>query len=297
MTDASGRLGRIVGTMPGARWNDRERPPRSITAVPYESSSRGRRLECAITILAVLLIAGADATCSGASRPTAPAGSKAATSASSPRLRLPQSVGPFVFGKPWAGYRRACRSIAAVLRDEPVLCPAALPRPVPAINRVAPPRAYGYVCWRSHSHRHCLYPEDARAANPGMRSSRFYYLVNAFYGAPDENPSHQRRNTPRRFFHLMVWGGPVPDGALQLDDKARGRPLQRPLGSYSIDGRRGRLYHGLSYLHGGGEYANHFTFLTGTTSDRLVVSLHAWAPRAETLATLRALVSWLRVAG
>jgi hypothetical protein len=148
------------------------------------------------------------------------------------------------------------------------------------------------VCWMTHGHRHCLYPRDAASAKP--KYARLYYLVNAFYGAPDENPRHQRSNTPRRFFHLMVWGGPVPDGALQLGDKAHGRLLQRPLGAYSVDGHRGQLYRGLPYWLGGGEYGNHYTFVWGPPQARTVVSVHAWAPRSETLAVLRAVVGWLR---
>lgn len=174
------------------------------------------------------------------------------------------------------------------------MCPMGLPRPIPAIGKIAPPRAYGYVCWMTHGHRRCLYPRDAASAKP--KDAKPYYLVNAFYGAPDENPHHQRSNTPRRFFHLMIWGGPVPNGALQLGEKSDGRLLQRPLGAYAVDGHRGRLYRGLPYWLGGGEYGNHYTFVWGTAQRRMVVSLHAWAPRAETLAVLRAVVGWLRPA-
>jgi len=254
----------------------------------------GRRFSAAIAALAVLMIAWVGAACSHPSQMEASSSQTAETSTVRPPPHLPQFVAGFEFGRSWATYRRACTSVSAAMRRGVVLCPVALPRPIPAIARIAPPRAYGYVCWMRHGHRRCLFPRDAASAKP--KDARPYYLVNAFYGAPDENPRHQRDNTPRRFFHLMIWGGPVPDGALQLGDKAGGRLLQRPLGAYSIDGHHGRLYRGLPYWLGGGEYGNHYTFVWGNKQSRLVVSLHAWAPRVETLAVIRAVVGWLRPA-
>jgi hypothetical protein len=256
------------------------------------SANRVRRLDAAVGALAVVAIAGAGAACTHSSAREPSSTRTTVTPTAKPPPPLPQSVAGFQFGRPWKVYRRACSSIAIAIHPESVLCPAALPRPIPSIGRIAPPRAYGYVCWMGE-HRHCLLPRDAESAKP--KDARLYYLVNAFYGAPNENPRHQRRNTPQRFFQLMVWGGPVPDGALQLRDKTRGRLLQRPLGAYSVDGHRGQLYRGLPYWLGGGEYGNHYTFVWGGPQDRMVVSVHAWVPRSETLAVLRAVVGWLRL--
>lgn len=132
------------------------------------------------------------------------------------------------------------------------------------------------------------YPLYAASTKP--KGARPYYLANAFYGAPDENPQQQRRNMPRRFFHLMIWGGPVPDGALQLGNRADGRLLQRP-----VDGHRGQPCRGLPYWLGGGGYGDHYTFVRdaaaadGRQRPRV-------GPKSRTLGVLRALVGCLRPA-
>ena len=105
--------------------------------------------------------------------------------------------------------------------------------------------------------------------------------------------------------HITVAAGAVwrltpfrdPDQAstvMRLSDAIRERARSRPVsfGYRRWNGLRGVLYLAPPYLHGG-QLGDHLVFQWGRADRMYVVSLHTWAPLAETAATLRAMVETL----
>ena len=115
-----------------------------------------------------------------------------------------------------------------------------------------------------------------------------------------EDPRRPERNRPPRMGHLVVAAGEVEalsagafassrsarlrNGLLRLE---RSRPLE--LGPVRWAGRRGRLLLAPPYLRGG-MLGNHLVFRWRQRGTDFVVSLHAWEPLREAVATLRAIV-------
>ncbi len=62
----------------------------------------------------------------------------------------------------------------------------------------------------------------------------------------------------------------------------------------TLGGHRGVLYAGLPYTQGGNELGGHLTFIWHDETVTRVASLHAWTPRRQTLAVLRALIESLK---
>ena len=157
----------------------------------------------------------------------------------------------------------ACRRLAAA-KPVVVLCPSLLPRPR-ASDPSTPIGVYTFpVC-------HALVKE---------RGCPLYDLA-VLYGAPNESPGHGAENTPARFLHFELLGGRYILDATTVHGFSGGRPLQRPVGARTIAGHRGRLYFGLPYDRGGGEYGSHYTFVWRLGAWRYAASLHSWRPTGK----------------
>jgi hypothetical protein len=135
------------------------------------------------------------------------------------------------------------------------------------------------------------------------RVSRYAYGVVFTYNAPWEQPNKQRLNSPRRFLHFEVLGlitKRIPPEAfirLVVDPRiraSRGDFFLRRLRTMTLGGHRGVLYAGLPYNRGGNELGGHLTFIWHDQNVTRVASLHAWTPRRQTLAVLRALIESLK---
>lgn len=164
-----------------------------------------------------------------------------------------------------------------------VLCPTLLPRASEGTRRSDQPA-------RLH-------------ASGYRRVSRYAYGVLFTYGAPWEQPSKQLLNSPRRFLHFEVLGlitKRVPRDSfirVVVDPSIRasgGDLFLRRLRTTTVGGHRGVLYAGLPYNKGGNELGGHLTFIWDEQNVTRVVSLHAWTPRRQTLAVLRALIESLK---
>jgi hypothetical protein len=157
-----------------------------------------------------------------------------------------------------------------------VLCPTLLPRPLPP-HRATPVGVYTFpVCHAEHRKPDCP-----------------LYDLAVLYGAPAGSPGHGLRNSPRSFLHLELLGGRGVPGAIGVGGLSGTRPLQRLLGTRTIGEHRGRLYFGLPYDRGGGEYGSHYTFVWRQGAWRYAASLHAWRPHRQTLAVLGAIIEHL----
>ena len=173
--------------------------------------------------------------------------------------------------------RDACIRLAAS-KPLPVICPTVLPRPLPA----APATPIGV-----HTFHVCQ--------AFGMPSGCPLYDFAVLYGAPDERPGHAASNTPLAFLHFEILGGRRIDAAVDVHGLSGDRRLQRPLGSRTIAGHRGRLYFGLPYSEGGGEYGSHYTFVWRQGGWGYAASLHSWTPHTQTLAVLAAILADLKM--
>jgi hypothetical protein len=177
--------------------------------------------------------------CSSASDPTPPASSRSAT--------VPREAHAVPAGFRLRPLTRpesaACRRIAEA-KPIAVLCPTLLPRPGPA-DPSTPIGAYVFpVCHALVKGRGCP-----------------LYDFAVLYGAPNESPGHAAEHTPARFLHFELLGGRYILDATTVHGRSGTRPLQRLVGSRTIAGHHGRLYFGLPYDRGGGEYGSHYTFV------------------------------------
>jgi hypothetical protein len=105
-------------------------------------------------------------------------------------------------------------------------------------------------------------------------------LFNLQWGA--ESPGRPGRNRPPRLSHVVVAAG------------TEGEALQgiraRPLRDVDWSGRQGTLVRAAPYPRGG-LHGSHLVFRWQEGRREYAVSLHTWAPLAETVATLRAVVA------
>ena len=171
--------------------------------------------------------------------------------------------------------RAACTRLAAS-KPLPVVCPTVLPRPLPAAP-ATPIGVYTFPVCRAY----------------GKPSGCPLYDFAVLYGAPDERPGHAVYNTPPAFLHFELLGGRRIYAAVDVHGLSGNRLLQRPLGSRTIAGHRGRLYFGLPYNEGGGEYGSHYTFVWRQGGWGYAAELHSWTPHTQTLAVLAAIVAHL----
>jgi hypothetical protein len=137
----------------------------------------------------------------------------------------------------------------------------------PACPRLVPEAPY--------DERPEVYVAQLIPAGPGAPE-----LFNLQWGA--ETPGRPERNRPPRLSHVVLAAG-APGEALQ---GIRLRPL-RPV---AWSGRRGTLLRAAPYPRGG-LHGNHLVFRWQEGNREYAVSLHIWAPPAETVATLRAVVA------
>jgi hypothetical protein len=225
----------------------------------------------AVVRLAPLLLVGLVAACSS-SDSTSPSGAPESLSRSAhrvgPGLRLAALT------KPEQG---ACRRLAST-KPMTVLCPTRLPRPEAA----SPPTPIGvytfHVC-------------QAEGRKPGCP----LYDLAVLYGVPSRSPGNAAKDTPSRFLHFEMLGGRYVPDALGVHGLSGTRPLQRLVGTRTIAGHRGRLYFGLPYNHGGGEYGSHYTFIWRQGSWSYAASLHSWKPHTTTLKVLADIISHVGV--
>jgi hypothetical protein len=116
-----------------------------------------------------------------------------------------------------------------------------------------------------------------------------------------EYPAEPELNRPPRMAHLVIAGGEVERSAPVFDLAGRPRVrlrnglvrLQRvrsfSFGRVRWSGLRGDLFLAPSYPRGG-MLGNHLVFRWGGDR-RYIVSLHAWEPLTEAVATLKAIVA------
>jgi hypothetical protein len=116
-----------------------------------------------------------------------------------------------------------------------------------------------------------------------------------------EHPGQPERNRPPRMAHLVIVGGVVERSAPVFDlARAPRRKLRNGLvrpervrslsfGRVTWSGLAGDLFLAPSYPRGG-MLGNHLVFRWGAARNRYVVSLHAWEPLTEAVATLKAIV-------
>ncbi len=90
----------------------------------------------------------------------------------------------------------------------------------------------------------------------------------------------------------MVGGRDVLE-VLGVHRGSGGRPLERLVGTRTIAGYHGRLYFGLPYSQGGGQYGSHYTFVWHEGRLRYAASLHSWTPHTATLSVLAAIMEHL----
>ena len=107
-------------------------------------------------------------------------------------------------------------------------------------------------------------------------------LFNLQWGA--ETPGRPARNRPPRLSHVVVAAG----GPGQSLAGVRTRALRR----VSWSGRQGTLLRAAPYP-AGGIHGNHLVFRWRAEEREYAVSLHAWKPLPEAVATLRAIVASL----
>jgi hypothetical protein len=119
-----------------------------------------------------------------------------------------------------------------------------------------------------------------------------------------EYPDAPERNRPPRMAHLVVVGGHVERSAagvfddltpVALRDGLLRRRRERSLGFGTVRwaGRAGQLFLAPSYPRGG-MLGNHLVFRWRAGRREYVLSLHAWEPLTEAVATLRAVVASTR---
>ena len=155
-----------------------------------------------------------------------------------------------------------------------VLCPTLLPSPLLA-DPVTPIGVYTFpLCHALVKPRGCP-----------------LYDFAVLYGAPDESPGHGADNTPATFLHFELLGGRDVLEALGVHGLSGTRPLQHLIGARTIAGHLGRLYFGLPYNRGGGEYGSHYTFVWRQGRWRYAASLHSWRPHSATLHVLTSIIA------
>lgn len=207
-------------------------------------------------------------------------GSSPAPAVTTPASTAPSTSGPIAEGiRLWPltrGERGACARLAAS-KSLTVICPAVLPRPLPA----APPTPIGVY----------TFPVCRASGKP---SGCPLYDFAVLYGAPDERPGHAAYNTPPAFLHFELLGGRDIADAVGVHTLSGTRRLQHPLGRRTIAGHRGRLYFGLPYDEGGGELGSHYTFVWRQGGWGYAASLHSWTPHKDALALLAAIVAHLQ---
>jgi hypothetical protein len=116
-----------------------------------------------------------------------------------------------------------------------------------------------------------------------------------------EDPRHPERNRPPRMAHVVIAAGEVGHVApvwslgtrraqLRNGLMRRTRAHTLRLGRVRWAGKSGRLYLAPRYPKGG-VLGNHLVFRWGLRGREYVVSLHAWEPLLEAVATMRAVVA------
>ncbi len=115
-----------------------------------------------------------------------------------------------------------------------------------------------------------------------------------------ETPDQPERNRPPRMAHIVLVAGDVdrvapfayPDRPTRLRDglMRRARTEALFLGRPGWHGRDGRLYLAPPFTHGG-MLGNHLIFRWQTGATEYAVTLHAWEPLREAVATLRTVVA------
>jgi hypothetical protein len=179
--------------------------------------------------------------------------------------------------------------------------PEALPRPVPLVRLAAAKLA--------HCRRSPLLRPTCPTLVPRVRATFLSHLArdlarphpldvfNLERGG--EDPPRPELNRPPRMAHLVLIAGDVERAAAFAypDDPRRPRDglMRRPrtkavdLGGVDWANRRGRLYLAPPHLHGG-MLGNHLVFRWQTGATEYAVTLHAWEPLREAVATLRTVV-------
>jgi hypothetical protein len=113
------------------------------------------------------------------------------------------------------------------------------------------------------------------------------------------SPGVTRKNSPPRFTHLVVQRGSVkrilgfesPTAVSGIPEPVpRRREQALLLGRYSWADRKGSLVLAPSYPFGGVN-GDHLVFRWSEGQDGAAISLHAWIPLADAVATLQAVVA------
>ncbi|MGH3035381.1 MAG: hypothetical protein ACRDON_12625 [Gaiellaceae bacterium] len=116
-----------------------------------------------------------------------------------------------------------------------------------------------------------------------------------------EDPVHPRRNRPPRMLHIFLFLDDTEDGAVPFAHPTSGstRPTNGLvrlgridpvfLGQVQWGGKAGTLALAPPYLYGG-MAGNHLIFRWRQNGRSYALSLHAWEPFLETVATLRAII-------
>ena len=207
-------------------------------------------------------------------------------------------------------------------RDPPPNTPAVSPGAVQtpeALPLGAPPRRVLAVCQRVPALAKAC-PARIPISEGGFRFNSFdagpYWTFTAEAGSgPHEDPE---RNKPPQFVHAVVQGGDVSaafetftfsisdpvgvrDGLMRSEERRRlamlGRAGRTPqalfLGSVTWSDLNGELILVPSFQFVDSIHADHIMFLWKTEESGYAVSLHAWEPFAESVATLEAVVASL----
>jgi hypothetical protein len=135
--------------------------------------------------------------------------------------------------------------------------------------------------------------ERARA----FRSGRAHFVFFSEWSGP--YPGVSRKNAPPRFVHLVVHAGDLeqalpfhwPQESMRVPDPIptkRREPVLLDHVTWSDKG--GDLVLAPSFPSGGLD-GDHVIFRWGEDGDEYAVSLHAWAPLDDTIATLKAVVA------
>jgi hypothetical protein len=231
------------------------------TSGPYTTTA-GTRLAALLVVAIVAGCSSTEPTPSSQSDRTAAGSTPHAT----PAVRLHALTKPEL---------AACQRMAATRRVT-ALCPTRLPRPA-ATNPPTPVGVYTF---------HVCQALRKKSACP-------LYDLAVLYGVPSRSAA---KDTPSRFLHFEMLGGRYIPEALSLHGLSGTRPLERLVGTRTIAGHRGRLYFGLPYNRGGGEYGSHYTFVWRQGAWSYAASLHSWTPHTATLKVLDDIISHVGVA-
>jgi hypothetical protein len=157
--------------------------------------------------------------------------------------------------------------------------------------------------------------EAAELRSDSFRQGRHWTFTAEGGSGPYTNPS---KNRPPGFIHLVVQGGDlsdsfetftyatseiflVRDGLMQSAARRRlgalGQSGETPegifLGERRWAGRQGELVLAPSFIYSDSIHADHLIFLWGSDGRDYALSLHAWEPFTECVATLQAVVDSL----